>query len=110
MFILDGFGATPPCAFCTVDCTFLFFWCVCVYTAQLDSRRIYGYSMCFCNYKGIFHSVMLINLISKSRNMKQELKKTDFYCGWIRASVLSANFFPSSAFFSSANSKRFNWG
>lgn len=48
----------------------------------------YVYSMCFCNYKGIFHSVMLINLISKSRNMKQELKKTDFHCGWMCASIL----------------------
>lgn len=56
------------CVFFTADCTF---W---VYNVPLDSSRIYVYSMCFCNYKGIFHSVMLINLISKSRNMKQELK------------------------------------
>lgn len=49
------------------------FECLCVYSVRLDSR-IYVYSMCFLNYKGIFHSVMLINLISKSRNMKQELK------------------------------------
>lgn len=32
------------------------------------------YIMGLCNKKGNFHSSMLINLISKSRNMKQELK------------------------------------
>ena len=80
--------------------------CVCVYSVQLDSSRIYVYSMCFCNYKGIFHSVMLINLISKSRNMKQELRKqTSTVAGCVPA-YFQPFFFPPQLF-SLSNSKTF---
>lgn len=78
----------------------LLFGGVCVYSVRLDSSGIYVYSMCFCYYKGIFHSVMLINLISKSRNMKQELKKQTFTAaGCAPAYFQPIFFFPSSAFF-----------
>lgn len=52
----------------------LWFWLVGLfaYSVWFDTSRIYVYSICPCN--GIFHSVMLINLIFKSRNMKQESK------------------------------------
>lgn len=96
------------CAFCTVDCTFLG---VCVYSVWLDSSRIYVYSMCFCNYRGSFHSVTFINLISKSRNMKQELKNRLQLCLDV-LQYTCANFFlfSYSAFLLYPTVKRFNWG
>lgn len=91
---------------CLLHC-WLYFLGVCVYSERLDSSRIYVYSMCFCNYKGIFHSVMLINLISKSRNMKQELKNRLPLWLDVRQHMLSANFFFSAQLFSLSNSKTF---
>lgn len=65
--------------------------------------------MCFCHYKGIFHSVMLINLISKSRNMKQELKKqTSTVAGC--APVWFEPIFVPPQLFSFSNGERFQLG
>ncbi len=69
-----------------------------VYSVRLESSRNYGYSMCFYNYKGIFHSVMLIIFISKSRNMKQEFKSRLPLRLDVRQLTFS-QFFSSSAFF-----------
>lgn len=108
MSILDLF-CLEPILVPTVDCTF---WGVCVSSVGVDSRRIYVYSMCFCDYKGIFHSVMLINLISKSRNMKQELKsRLSTVAGCAPAYFQPIfYFFPPQLFFLYPTVKRFNWG
>lgn len=81
----------------------LFVWC----DAPLGTARIYVYSMCFCSHKGIFPSVMLINLISKSRNMKQELKNRPPLWLDVRQYTLSQFLFLPSQLFPLSDRKTF---
>lgn len=96
------------CAFCSTDWTF---WAACVYSAWLVLSRIYVYSTCLRDYKGIFHSVMLINLISKSRNMKKELKKQTSTVTGCEPAYFQPIFFSSAFFFLFLypTVKHFNW-
>lgn len=104
--ILDFLLSALSCAFCTIDCVFLG---ACVHSVWLESSGNYVYSMCFYNYKGIFHSVMLIILISKSRNMKQEFKKQTSTVAGCAPAYFQPIFFLLS-FFLYPTVKRFNWG
>lgn len=81
----------------------LFVWC----DAPLGTARIYVYSMCFCSHKGIFPPVMLINLISKSRNMKQELKNRPPLWLDVRQYTLSQFLFLPSQLFPLSDRKTF---